>query len=102
MPWSFIILLSCAGFALGAAIRLWRSPNTDPYANLARDGQNLTAIIREIEESGAWYNVVVHYEVARTQYRRTLAWPSVNAKPSIGATIKLRYLPTNPGLSRVA
>ena len=102
MSWPILILISCAGFALGAALRLWRSPNTDPYANLARDGQNLTAIIREIEESGAWFNVVVHYEVAGTQYRRTLAWPSMNVKPALGSTITLRYLPTNPGLSRVA
>jgi hypothetical protein len=102
MSWSFIILISCAGFALGAALRLWRSPNTDPYANLARDGQNVDAKIVDIEESGAWFNIVVQYEVASTPYTRTLAWPSMNAKPALGATIELRYLPTNPGLSRLA
>ena len=102
MSWSILILISCAGFALGAALRLWRSPNTDPYANLARDGQNVDAKIVDIEESGAWFNIVVQYDVASAQYRRTLAWPSMNVKPELGTTITLRYLPTNPGLSRVA
>ena len=102
MSWSLLILIICAGFALGAAVRLWRSPNTDPYANLARDGHNVDAKIVGIEESGAWYNIAVQYEVSSTQYRRTLAWPSMNAKPALGATVELRYLSTNPGLSRLA
>ena len=101
MSWYFIILISCAGFALGAALRVWRSPNTDPYANLARDGQNVNAQIIEIEHSDAWFNVVVRYKVAQTQYTRTLPWPSMNAKPALDTWIDIRYLPTNPGLSRV-
>ena len=101
MSWYFIILISCAGFALGAALRVWRSPNTDPYANLARDGKNVSAQITEIEHSGAWFNVVVQYHVAEKQYTRTLPWPSMNAKPVLGAALDIRYLPTNPGLSRV-
>ena len=101
MSWSLLILISCAGFALGAALRVWRSPNIDPYANLARDGQILNAIITEIERSDAWFNVVVRYEVADQQFTRTLPWPSVNANPELGALIEIRYLPTNPGLARI-
>ena len=102
MSWPLLILLACIGFALGAALRVWRSPNSDPYANLARDGQNLSAKITDIEESGAWFNAIVEYEVAGTQYKRTLPWPSGNAKPLIGALVQIRYLPSSPGLSRVA
>ena len=101
MSWPLIILISCIGFVFGAALRVWRSPNTDPYANLARDGQNVSGKITEIEESDAWFNVVVEYEVAKTPYKRTLPWPSVNAKPSVGALVEIRYLPTSPGLSRL-
>ena len=102
MSWSILILISCAGFALGAALRVWRSPNSDPYANLARDGQNLSAIITEIETSDAWFNVVLKYEVAGKHYTRTLPWPSKNEAPLLGASIEICYLPANPGLSRIA
>ena len=101
MSWPLLILIACIGFALGAALRVLRSPNSDPYANLARDGQNLSAKISEIEASGAWFNVVVEYEVANTHYTRTLPWPSANAKPIVGATVQIRYLPASPGLSRL-
>ena len=102
MNWPLLILIACIGFALGAALRVWRSPNADPYANLARDGKNLSAKIAEIEESGAWYNVVIQYELAGTQYTRTLPWPSVNAKPVVDAQVEIRYLPSSPGLARLA
>ncbi len=101
MPWSILILIACIGFALGAALRLLRSPNTDPYANLAREGQNISASIVEIEESGAWFNVVVEYDVAGNQYTRTLPWPSKKSKPEVGASVNVRYLPSSPGLSRI-
>lgn len=102
MSWYLIILIGCIGFALGAALRVWRSPNADPYANLARDGQNVSGKITELEESGAWLNVVVQYEVGGTSYTRTLPWPSANAKPAIGASVEIRYLPSSAGLSRLA
>ena len=101
MNWPLLILIACIGFALGAVLRVLRSPNSDPYANLARDGLNLSAEITEIEASGVWFNVVVQYQVAETQYTRTLPWPSMNAKPVLGTWIDIRYLSTNPGLSRV-
>ena len=101
MTWPLIILISCIGFALGAALRVWRSPNTDPYTNLAHAGQNVSGKITEIEESDAWFNVVVHYEVDGSAYTRTLQWPSGNAKPSIGAAVEIRYLPSSPGLSKL-
>ena len=101
MSWPLIILIACIGFALGAALRVLRSRNSDPYANLARDGQVTSAQITEIEASGAWFNVIVKYEVAGTHYTRTLPWPSVNAKPSVGASVQIRYLPASPGLSKL-
>ena len=102
MNWPLLILIACIGFALGAALRVLRSRNSDPFANLARDGQNISGSIIEIEESGAWFNVVVEYEVAGTSYTRTLPWPSESAQPAVGASVEIRYLPASPGLSRLA
>ena len=102
MSWPLLILIACIGFALGAALRVLRSPNSDPYANLARDGLNLSAEITEIEASGVWFNITVKYEVLGTHYTRTLPWPSAHEKPILGAQVEIRYLPASPGLSRLA
>jgi len=102
MSWPLLILIACIGFALGAALRVLRSRNSDPFANLARDGQNVSGTVTEIEESGAWFNVAVNYVVAGTHFTRTLPWPSMNAKPVVGTSVEVRYLPTSPGLSRLA
>ena len=102
MNWPLLILIACIGFALGAALRVLRSKNADPFANLARDGQTTTGTVTEIEESGAWFNVVVKYDVDGTSYTRTLPWPSANAKPELGNPVNIRYLPASPGLSRLA
>ncbi len=101
MNWPLLILIACIGFALGAALRVLRSRNSDPFANLARDGQITSGTVTEIEESGAWFNVVVEYDVAGSQYTRTLPWPSANAKPVVGTHVDIRYLPASPGLSRL-
>ena len=102
MSWPLLILIACIGFALGAALRVLRSRNSDPFANLPHDGQNISGTIIEIESTDAWFNVVIKYEVAGTIYTRTLPWPSANAKPVVGTTVNIRYLPTSPGLSRLA
>jgi hypothetical protein len=101
MSWPLIISLICAGFALGAALRLLRSPNLDPFADLARDGKTLTALITGIEATDGWFNVIVAYDVLGTAFSRTLPWPSGKPNPVIGAAIEIRYLPSTPGLSRV-
>ncbi len=101
MSWPLIISLICAGFALGAALRLLRSPNSDPFENLARDGKMLSTTLSEIESSGDWFNVVIHYEVSGVPYTRTLPWPAAREKPSAGASVEIRYLPESPGLSRI-
>jgi hypothetical protein len=97
----FSIIALCALFLLGVAMRVWRSPNQNPLAQLATLGINTEATVVDLEPDGDEPNVVLRYEAEGQVLTRSLPWPPNKALPEIGAPIEVRYLPGNPGLSRL-
>ena len=95
------ILLIVVGFAAGAAFKLLRSPNENPLAELASSGQNTHAVVTGLEPDGDQPNVIVQYQVNGADFSRSLPWPVDTPLPELGTSVEVRYLPGNPGLSRL-
>jgi hypothetical protein len=88
-------------FLIGTAMSFWRSPNINPLADLAKIGVMSDAIIEALEPDGDEPNVVIRYAVASQSYKRTVPWKPNLPLPEIGQTVQVRYLPNDPGLSRI-
>lgn len=97
----FGILALCALFLLGVAMRLWRSPNQNPLSQLASLGVTIDGSVVDLEPDGDAPNVVLRYEAEGQVFTRSLPWPPDKELPEIGALLQVRYLPGNPGLSRL-
>jgi hypothetical protein len=83
------------------ALQLLRSPNRNPLAQLPEQGVNTEAQVLAIEAVGDASNVVVEYHVGGTRFERSVPLPAGYPEPAIGAQVRIRYLPNNPGLSRL-
>jgi hypothetical protein len=88
-------------FLIGTAMTFWRSPNANPLADLEKTGITTQAIIAELEPDGDEPNVLIHYTVESQSYKRSVPWKTNLALPEIGQMVKVRYLPNDPGLSRI-
>ena len=100
-----LMLLALGAFAalflVGTLITFWKSPNRNPLADLASKGVPTDATVVALEPDGDAPNVTVQYQVAGQDYRRSVPWPSSTDLPAIGASVRIRYLPGEPGLSRL-
>jgi hypothetical protein len=99
MVWLLLIL--AIGFLAGVALRFARSPNPDPLAKLGLYGVDAIAQISAVEAQDNAPNVQIDYHVSGHDYRRTVPWPADRALPELGTQVPIRYLPDQPGLSRL-
>ena len=97
----FLFFAICVAFLLGVAMRVWRSPNKNPLAQLASLGVNTTALVVDLEPDDVQPNVVLRYDAEGQTLQRSLPWPPDQPLPEIGTQLQVRYLPGNPGLSRL-
>jgi hypothetical protein len=95
-----IVLLVAVGFLLGTILTFWRSPTENPLAKLSSEGRTVMAEITAIEGEPEQLNIIVRYVVDEQSFVRSIPWPSAQT-PEVGRQVKLRYLPSSPGLSRV-
>lgn len=96
-----LIFAACAAFLLGVAMRVWRSPNKNPLAELPSLGVNTDATVIGLEPDGDEPNVLLRYDAEGQTLQRSLPWPPDQPLPELGAQLTVRYLPGNPGLSRL-
>ncbi len=102
MSFSLLAVIAIAAlFLVGTAMTFWRSPNFNPIVELEKTGIVTDAIVEDLEPDGDQPNVVIHYTVASQSYTRSVPWRPNLPMPKIGQSLKVRYLPTDPGLSRI-
>jgi hypothetical protein len=101
MVLALIIVVTAVLFIAGMTSSFWRSPNSNPLARLAQDGIETNAKVVALEPDGDEPNITVEYQVSGTDYKRSVPWKPNAPLPEIGANVRLRYLPTQPGLSRL-
>jgi polyferredoxin len=95
------IVLVAIAFVIGTAMTFARSPNRDPLAALNSTGIETQAVVQAIEDDGDEPNILVQYQVDEKVYTRSIPWPPNKARPTIGENVTIRYLPKQPGLSRL-
>jgi hypothetical protein len=95
------ILLIAIAFIVGVALTVMRSPNRNPLEALNATGLETSALVTAIEDDGDEPNIVVEYVISDQKYSRSIPWPPNRARPNVGDAVRIRYLPTQPGLSRL-
>jgi hypothetical protein len=98
-----IIVLVCIAFVVGLASSFARSPSRNPLAELSIRGQTAQASVLSIQRSSAGVDVEIEYVVNGTAFRRVVPWPGdeQSPPPMIGSQVTVRYLPNDPGASRI-
>jgi hypothetical protein len=101
MSLMLLIVLLAIAFLLGTIMTFWRSPTENPLAKLSTEGRMVMAEITAVEGEAEQLNIVVRYVIGEQSFTRSIPWPTAQEVPEIGSAVKLRYLSSSPGLSRL-
>ncbi len=98
-----IIVLVCIAFVAGMASTFARSPSKNPLAELQIRGQTTQAAVLSIQRASSGVDVEIEYVVNGIAFRRVVPWPGDEQTPPplIGSQVLVRYLPNDPGASRI-